>query len=170
MIVTPSRCLQCFPYPFLVHVLIIISDLNIAAFGQEDHNETVANETISSASSTTGADQHSVSRACSDDPDGVIAAAGFSCEEGVSWVGCDFDLSVMGLPAGSIQSSLCPQTCELCVCADDPNGLLSAMGFSCEQSVGWMGCDFDLSAAVGRTFSTHPHLSATYPPSATWRC
>ena len=62
--------------------------------------------------------RHRLLQACDgfvDDPNGVLAATGVTCEQ-VLMLGCDTDIHSMqpGLPEGSLVSLICPVSCEAC--------------------------------------------------------
>ena len=57
---------------------------------------------------------------CEDDPAGVLAALGVDCTRDVEQYGCSFDMSLLGMPPGTLSSSLCPLTCGICTATNSP--------------------------------------------------
>lgn len=58
---------------------------------------------------------------CKDDPNGFVAASGYSCPDVIAHVGCDFDYQTVDAhyPVGSLVSLFCPESCGGCSAGSD---------------------------------------------------
>ena len=92
--------------------------------------------------------------ACVDDPDGVFAGQGMTCDVAVGAMACDTDLAQQGapVPAGTLLTAVCPAACGACggsgsggadpgACVDDPDGVFAGQGMTCEMAATMLGCD-----------------------------
>jgi hypothetical protein len=91
---------------------------------------------------------------CADDAAGMLAAAALTCASIVG-MSCDTDLSTVNpaAPVGTLVSSICPESCDMCgpppaaACVDDALGMLTSAGMTCDSiiAMGDMGCATDLN-------------------------
>lgn len=133
-----------------------------------------ASSSLSSSSETVPTPASSIARsACVDDPDGMVAQQGFSCETvlQVTSNNCDYDLSALSpqIPKGVTPSQICPKSCQRCNtsvasfssdnatvgvsdstnnCEDDPEGLAGQQGLTCTTVMQYANnnCDLDLNS------------------------
>ena len=105
-------------------------------------------------------------QACTDDPSGMLAAAGMQCAH-VLPMGCSTDLHDVepAAPVGTFVDLLCPVSCDACSetpsvnstaaptalhsnCADDPQGMLALGNMDCAQVTQTASCDADMRVLI----------------------